>query len=408
MRFNNLIFAVIASTMISGCGGSGSTGTSSSQVPGTTPTNPATKTNILTITVADPSYPNKPTVSVKVCAPGSTTNCQTINNVLLDTGSYGLRVFKQALNGVSLTQVNVGSKPLSECMAFIDNSGDWGPVQLADVVMGGETASNVPIQVIDSTYFSNALPAACKSPNVTGLDQNPTAAGFNGILGVGLFASDCGTGCAQSANNGYYFTCNSASCTGSAVQVANQVTNPVALLNQDNNGVIVQLPSIGLGGVSSTSGQLILGIGTQTNNKPSGVTTYPASSSGEFTTIFNGITSQNSFIDSGSNGLFFSVPASILAPCTGLNQGWYCPSTEALLSAANRGYGSTASITTTFNIGNSTSLFNTNRSAFPDLGGTSPSGSGFDWGLPFFFGKSVFVGFDNTPSNLGVGPYWAF
>lgn len=33
---------------------------------------------------------------------------------------------------------------------------------------------------------------------------------------------------------------------------------------------------------------------------------------------------------------------------------------------------------------------------------------GFDWGLPFFFARYVYVAIDgkNTPS--GQGPYWAF
>ncbi len=35
---------------------------------------------------------NQPYVTVTVCAPGSTSNCQTIDHVLLDTGSVGLRL----------------------------------------------------------------------------------------------------------------------------------------------------------------------------------------------------------------------------------------------------------------------------------------------------------------------------
>ena len=33
--------------------------------------------------------------------PGSTTNCQTVDNVLVDTGSAGLRILKSALPTVS-------------------------------------------------------------------------------------------------------------------------------------------------------------------------------------------------------------------------------------------------------------------------------------------------------------------
>ena len=42
------------------------------------------------------SYPNKPCVSVTVCSPGTST-CQTISDILLDTGSTGLRIFKSLL-----------------------------------------------------------------------------------------------------------------------------------------------------------------------------------------------------------------------------------------------------------------------------------------------------------------------
>lgn len=398
-----LLFGVTA--MLAGCGGGSSSSTASSSGNGSN--NPPTAANVLAITVRDSTYVNKPTVCVTVCAPGSTTNCQTIDNILLDTGSYGLRVFKQALGGVALTPVHVGSKPVAECTVYIDNTGQWGPVQRADVKMGSETASNVPIQVIDATFFSAALPAACTSPNVTALDQNPSSSGYNGILGVGLFASDCGIGCAGSANNGYYFACSGSSCSGAAVPVANQVTNPVALLNQDNNGVIVKLPAIALGGVASVTGQLILGIGTQTNNTPSGVTVYPASSVGEFTTVFNGATLTNSFIDSGSNGLFFATSSNSLPQCIS-NTGWYCPQSTQSLTAINKGYGSATGALAAFEIGNADTLFTTNRSAFSEVGGAAPTGSGFDWGLPFFFGKTVYVGIDGTTTSLGTGPYWAY
>src|ERR1039457_4776075 len=286
MKSNKIITFLLFIVLMSGCGGGGGSGTSSTNSGGSG-SNGGTA-NVLAITVNDPSYPNKPTVSVTVCTPG-TSNCQTINNILLDTGSYGLRIFKQTPLNISLPQATAGSGTLAECIAYMDGSGDWGPVQNADVVLGGETASNVPIQVIDATYFANAIPAACKAPNVTSLDQSPGSAGFNGILGVGLFANDCGPGCTSGANNGMYYSCSGSSCVGTTVPLASQVQNPVALLKQDNNGVIVKLPSVSPGGVPSANGQLILGIGTQSNNSPSGVTAYPADdSSGEFTTVFNG------------------------------------------------------------------------------------------------------------------------
>jgi HD-like signal output (HDOD) protein len=47
-------------------------------------------------------------------------------------------------------------------------------------------------------------------------------------------------------------------CTGTAVALASQVQNPVAQLPVDNNGVLVQLPGVAPGGISSDIGQLML------------------------------------------------------------------------------------------------------------------------------------------------------
>src|SRR4051812_17463253 len=40
-------------------------------------------------------YINKPCVKVTICRPGTST-CITINDIVLDTGSYGLRVFRSS------------------------------------------------------------------------------------------------------------------------------------------------------------------------------------------------------------------------------------------------------------------------------------------------------------------------
>ena len=340
------------------------------------------------------SYLNKPCVSVTVCTPGTST-CQTIDDILLDTGSYGLRIFKLLLTVLPPVTGN-----LAECIQFGDGSSVWGPVQTADVILGNEPVVTVPIQVIDSTF--GARPARCFNADTT-----PAAAGFNGILGVGLFTHDCGTTCVSSANNGIYYACG-ASCSGTTVPLSSQVQNPAALLPLDNNGVLVQLPSVPLGGISSVNGKLILGIGTRSNNIPSSVTAYSASSTtGEFTTLFGGRT-YNSFIDSGSNGLFFTPPpASQLPNCTGANAGWFCPTSTLSLSAINTAASGTPSGTVPFQIGNFTSLtVNSFNKAFVEIGGTFRGN--FDWGLPFFFGRNVFVGYGGSASSLGSGPYWAY
>ena len=57
-------------------------------------------------------------------------------------------------------------------------------------------------------------------------------------------------------------------------------------------------------------------------------------------------------------------------------------------------------------IGNASSLFMSGNGVFVEMGGTLRGG--FDWGLPFFLGRKVYVGFDKKGSQLGTGPYWAY
>lgn len=344
------------------------------------------------------SYPNKPCVSVTVCTPGTST-CQTVSDILLDTGSSGLRIFKQALN-VFLPQIAVGSGTLAECLQFGDGSSEWGPVLMAGVILGNEPSIQVPIQVIDSTFGS--LPRACRNADLT-----PADGGYNGILGVGLFIQDCGSACVNTAGNGMYYTCSGSQCSGTAVAVSSQVQNPVALLPKDNNGVIVQLPSVPPGGVTSINGSLVLGIGTQSNNTPSAVQTYPADELGEFITIFDGIPYGSSFIDTGSNGLFFpSTSVSLLPQCPAPNSGWFCPNTTVSLSANNIEASGSLSSAVSFMIGDFARLMSSPNNVFVEIGGNSTEG--FDWGLPFHFGRDIFVGFEGSNSSLGNGPYWAY
>jgi hypothetical protein len=74
------------------------------------------------------------------------------------------------------------------------------------------------------------------------------------------------------------------------------------------------------------------------------------------------------------------------------------------LSATNASASAGASGTINFTIDNANTLFSSPADAvFPTLGGSNPST--FDWGLPFFFGRNVFVAFE---SPFGSGPYWAY
>jgi hypothetical protein len=359
------------------------------------------------------AYPNKPCVSVTICTPGSNTDCQTINDILLDTGASGLRIFKSVLT-VSPTQVTSGSGSLADCIQYADGSADWGPVQTVDVILGNEPAVTVPIQVIDSTFGTtqSQIKSLCGTP-----DASPSSAGFNGLLGVGLFAQDCGSTCVSVTGNGMYYSCSGSTCTATRVSLSSQVQNPVALLPLDNNGVMVQLPAVAPGGATSVDGYLFLGIDTRSNNSSSGFIMYPADSTyGEFITIFpatGGNTYSSSFLDTGSNGLFFDAGSvSTLTTCSsGIATGWYCPSSTLNLSATTEGYTGSPSGPVSFHIGNASTLFSSSNNVFSELGApfdSSTLSAYFDWGLPFFMGRNVYFGIEEKTSSLGTGPYYAY
>lgn len=378
-----------------GCGGSSSKTTTNSIAP--------SASNVAPISVTPGptgNYANGAFASVTICAPSSST-CQTVSNVLVDTGSSGLRILSSALT-ISLPQQTSGSDPVAECLPFISGY-TWGPVETAQVQIAGETASSVPIQVINSTAFP--VPSGCSSfgQPIETLQE----LGANGLLGVGLAGPDCGTSCAQtgSSNPGLYYVCPSSSCTVTAEAVAQQVQNPVALFASDNNGVIVELPSAS-GAAATLSGSLVFGIGTQSNNSLNSATVYTVDDYGNFTTTYSGQSYPNSFIDSGSNGYFFLDSAVTGIPdCSSNLDGFYCPSNTENLSATNQGANG-ASGTVNFSVASAqTLLSNSSDAVFSELAGP---GQDFDWGLPFFFGRNVYVAIEGASTPGGTGPYWAY
>ena len=421
MRFNRPTFAFASSiltlaTAVGGCNnGSGSSSTPVISLPNGTSLAAVSGTNAMSFSVsAGPDcsnsktiYTNKPCVTVTVCNADG-TGCSTISDILLDTGSSGLRVFKSVLTakGISLTPTTVsGSNTLNECIEYGDGSKQWGPVATAQVGLASESKVTVPIQEIDST-------APGMSSNCSGAVVAPADGGFNGILGVGLFDKDCGYGCTVHTSNGMYFSCGASTCTGTTTTLSQQVRNPVAALPKDNNGVILQLPNIALGGVVSSSGYLIFGIGTQSNNGTTGVTAYAADPNyGQFTTTYNNVT-YSSFLDSGSNALSF--PGTNISDCGGSQSGWFCPSSVLTLSAVNTAYsvsGTGNKGTISFQIENYNTFLSTLNYAIKEIGASSGSGNIsnlFDWGLPFYFGRNVFVQIESSSSTLGTGPLWAY
>ena len=355
---------------------------------------------------------NEAFTSVTVCVPSSNT-CQTIDHVLVDTGSSGLRLLSSVLT-VPLPQQNDSSgNPLDECTVFLD-SYVWGPVALADISIGGEIASSAPVQVMIPDSSSPPVPSKCSSRSMgPNAGNSVSALGANGILGVGLFQQDCGTACTTA--NGtippMYFACPASGCNPTYVTLAQQVPNPVILFPLDNNGVLLYLPSVPTGGVPAVNGSLIFGIGTQSNNELKIATVYTVPDSGanagNITTTFNGVSYPSSFFDSGSNGIFFLDSATTgIATCTVKGSAWYCPTTSPdNLSAINQGANGNKGLVN-FSIEDANKLLNSSNTAFSTLGAPLPGS--FDWGLSFFFGKNVFTAIDTRNTPGGPGPYVAY
>jgi hypothetical protein len=350
---------------------------------------------------------NVPYVSVTVCRPG-TSVCQTIDHVLVDTGSFGLRLLATSLNAtLALPAVQTASgADAGECGKFVSGY-TWGAVRQADIKIADESAAGMSVQVIgDSGANFASTPSSCSSAgsNIGTLD----ALGAKGILGIGLFKQDCGSSCARAAVSGTYYACVAGACSATAMPLAQQVGNPVASFAKNNNGVLLVLPSVSTAGATSISGSLIFGVGTQTNNAIGCETVYKANNSSNFNTTYKGRVYGASFIDSGSNGYFFND--STQRSCSG-GSGFYCPTGTQSLSAVNASYDSSSSGTVSFNIVNANNLGASVSAAQigGTLGGSGPSlGNAFDWGLPFFYGRRVFVVIEGSSTSKGTGPYWAY
>ena len=383
------------------------------------------------LTTANPPsiYANGVFVSVHICAPSGA--CQTIPDVLVDTGSVGLRLLGSQVTVPLVPLMDNNGNTLYNCVQFLDNSFLWGAVAPATIVLGGETATSTSVQVIANPSFT--IPGGCTGTN----EDTQQLLRANGILGVGPEPFDCGLACDPSVGGTpppvYYLCSSGGSCNTSFVScgtlcsdsAANQqVTNPVFNFPVDNNGVIVELPAVNdVGSIpdeaSRSTGKPDLRHRHAVEQRPSEhCDRAQPESSDNFTTNFGGQALTMSFIDSGSNGLFFPQINGSPIICTD-NTTWYCPASTTALSATNVGASGSPSNTVNFSVDNFDNVTSANPSdaAFSNLAG--PQGTGacsssntaactFDWGLPFFYGRNVFTAIDGTTVGTTPTPFFAY
>jgi hypothetical protein len=324
-----------------------------------------------------------------VCTPGSSSDCQVIDHILVVSYLTGLRILADALDpggtlpagGAVPVPVTIGGNPLRECMVYDGYA--WGSVATADVYLGGYMLSSLPIQLIGDTA-SGAAPSDCAA---TGSDFGLVPSlGANGILGINSFASnyDCPS-CATAAQATTYYSCPSGeSCASTAVPLAGQLVNPISQVPAYNNGAILAVDAPAATGSKSATGTLTLGIDIDGTNQLGTTPLLTVSSIGGFTTSFAG-TVYTSYISSAATANYF--PSSTITLCDDSN--FYCPATPLTETATLIGANNTQ-VVETFAVTNADVDFdNADFSALPGLSG--PYSANFIWGVPFFYGKSVYL-----------------
>lgn len=380
-----LCLCSLLTTILSACNGGGASSSVKPQV-----------VNQVPVVVGIGNTNNLPSIDVTVCQP-NTTICQTFDKILLDTGSFGLKINRSAFNQVNLPAINqTGSNlPISVCNLY--GSGYvFATANYADVYIGGEKAANLPMQIIDDGNQAN-VPSSCANQGAL-VDFHTL--GMNGIIGVNPMVKVPNT-------SNYNYTCQSGSCTKifSGIPVANLNVNPVASFAQDNNGEFITLPAVSPYSATPVYGVMTFGLNTESNNQlPANVSSVKGdphdfigrflgqSESSQFTTLY----------DTGTNYLYFY---SDLIPYCDAGFYVYCPSTTMMWKSTVSNYdGSGNPLAISLPIA---PITYTTYPVEPQFGTYASPGDGI-YGLPFFLGKSVYMGFVNYQTSMGNGPTWGY
>src|SRR5271165_670218 len=134
-----LLFAGWCAIVVVGCGGgSPPKGSGGNPNPIPTPTSNVAAA-IVSSGPAGSNSINTLYTSVTLCVPGSTTSCQTIDDIEIDTQSSGLRIFASVLTLALPAKLNANGSTLVECAQFADGF-SWGPLTIADMTIANESA----------------------------------------------------------------------------------------------------------------------------------------------------------------------------------------------------------------------------------------------------------------------------
>ncbi len=333
---------------------------------------------------------NMPYVTVTVC--DQSGKCVNVDHVLVDTMSTGFRVFSSALTGLNLATPGATANNLAECVTFMSGY-TWGPVKLATVKIAGEVATNVPIQVIADPSVATA-PSACTG---SGLPAYSTQSSFgaNGILGVAVWNAD----------GQQYFDCSSGSCQSVSAGV-DEVSNTVAQFSSDNNGVMLTLPSES-GTASSATGTLTFGVDTQADDSQAGFSVLTTTYNGMMNGLFDGKSYPQTFVDSGSNTLALTMPS--MSTYSSSGSSWINPSVATAYSVQLTSATGSANYTSSVTLVPAGSYLYSGMPVMPNAAIALSGNPGMqDFGLPFFYGRTVAVTFSGQRTNEGTGPEIGF
>ncbi len=337
-------------------------------------------------------------VGITVCQPG-TPRCATIEDVMIDTGSTGLRLESSAVpTWLRLPPfLGPGGRPLAECVRFVHDTA-WGTLNRADVRLGGLTARGLPLQVVDDQGGSQ--PPACPRSDV-----RPTS---NGTLGVGQHLFDCQGACEQRAEAPGVFVRDDTgwSPIEGVVEPRYRLPNPVSYLPGHDNGIVIDLGSPPNGGAREITGTLTFGVGVVAGDGVGTAGILHLDASGRFTTMLGGRSYPSSYIDSGTETYVLSDDG--LPRCR--DMAWaYCAEPRRTLDAEMVGADG-GKIMTRFSVGSYRASRERHAGASDDVAEVAePQSTAFVWGAPFFLGRRISLVIDgrSIPSAPGlVGPFY--
>ena len=94
--------------------------------------------------------------------------------------------------------------------------------------------------------------------------------------------------------------------------------------------------------------------------------------------------------------------------CSPPNNDFYCPAVTQTLTATIRGT-TGASVNLNFSVANAQMLItNPTLYAFNDLAGEASDTTTFAFGMPIFYGRSIFTAIEGRSTPAGTGPFNAF